>query len=760
MTLRWQDLPEYHAPPLHATRRSTITFVVASAVGGIWSIALAIILTARGESSRRLDETAAWDILTWSGLTIVVSTAIAGAWWCDVRTRNLHLLEGRFPSRNRAIRAWLIPLAVVLLLYGTVLRTDPTEVVDIRPAIVVFCYALAVWRPYSLLRRLFRSMSRVRENGLVIAVGVLQPTAWGALWWQLASNSGTRSGDNFDGLTGIAWASSIALAAAAILVVLIDRAMQRAQDRRIMALQVRDEHRYVRSLGLNPFDAEVYTELAKVKLERTARRSSDIAPVEGAVERPTPTVDDVTRPARGPLRVPDEFVQEAARTARQEPAEVTGPAPIEPTLPPRAIDAADDSEPADAGAVPEDQAAVGDAGRADEPERDLALAATTHEPDRTDQDASEDGAGDDGTGDDGADSPDELDATTLGAPEAARRPRRRWRRGRPEPEVAQPPEPASDTDADPAPSAADPETEPPTAAAAAVASIDPDHPSSPPKGRARRWRRARPVEEPVTAPDSRPSPAGDHEVEPSEDVDVSAQHAPDEPPINTATVMAAEGSRYLAVGSLIAVALCSLWVVVTVIDLSGPVRDGSMSPVDVTRIDRSLAWTTRSVLIALPAQALWTWIATVAGSRIGATDVRASRVGTFAVGSAMFAALAIALEDSSGFDLLALLGAVVCAERALVSTMPLIEWLERRRNVGLVWSIGLGTLALVIVVWGAYQPIEPTASIAVLAFFGFAQSQVAALVAIVAGALTLEYEDEIRSRAIDLSDDEQLADLP
>ncbi len=270
--LRWRELPVYEPPELRPTHVRANAWVVMSLVQSLWCLALFAALWTLDGPDAQLADMPAWSVLQWSELLIVVGLVGAGAAWSLARTENIHLLDGRLPTRARAIRAWVVPVLTGLVAW-LILRLDPTELVDIRPAFAAFFFGVGVWRPYSLIRRLFTSFSLVREDALIASLAIVQPTTWGLLWWRLIDESDVAiESGTLNGLRGLTLAGAVAAVLSSLLTVMIDRRMSRSQLHRIGTLTVRDEHRYLRSIGLDPYQPTVFDALVRARLAREAHR--------------------------------------------------------------------------------------------------------------------------------------------------------------------------------------------------------------------------------------------------------------------------------------------------------------------------------------------------------------------------------------------------------------------------------------------------------------------------------------------------------
>jgi hypothetical protein len=303
MSIRWQDLPEYEPPPLPSPRHSARALV---ATNGGFAFATALMVIAQSSGQAGIDP---WAKVTAVGLWLFLLGA--GWWWSDAVTRSIHLLDGHHPSRARVLRAWTWPLLWIAIAELVILPLDPTEVLDVRPGIAVTGFCLASWRPFSLCRRMLSSLTRVAHDALVISYGVVHITLWYLVWWLVRTPQETDAP-----ISGIAGACVLAAIPAVIGSLALTSAVDHAIAHRILSLRTREEHRYVRSLGLNPFEAKVYLDLVMAKQERERQRG-------------VPMVVDAVR--RGlPNQAPSQPTTTTDKTAATDPlpvADVTKPEP-------------------------------------------------------------------------------------------------------------------------------------------------------------------------------------------------------------------------------------------------------------------------------------------------------------------------------------------------------------------------------------------------------------------------------------------------
>ena len=742
VSIRWQDLPEYRVPVLHRVSKPSIVWQLLCLLDVVAALLLAVAIR-QGWTDVILMVQRFW-------LAGGIAWCAAGAWWSVVRTRNIHLLEGRVPTVGRSVRAWVWPPAWTLLATFTIVQLDPTEPVDIRPAIVVVVFALCAWRPFSLLRRIFTSLSRLRFDELVVSLGAIQILTWLVLWWHAVEIDADDTTSNAArAFQGVAAAAALAFAACVVLVRSIDRAATRAQQHRVLALQTREEHRYVRSLGLNPFKSHVFDEIVRAKLTRERHRreetddddpNAQLAPTPGAISRSlvaarshprwqriSPAFDRLRhtrRKAAVRLTTMSDAVEKrttrAARSSESDPATAasTGPTPH-----PR-------SSAGDAGhIVPIVEAEPPARPTTDEPPATPAVTDyPLSDPDRTRPPVVRSALDVRAAVEPAAVEPAAVEpgAVEPGVDDLPRLPDRRRRE--PAPSGADTP---TDDAVDGVPSEA-------TAGRAGVtepvpveptASRVPDHDS---------------VDAGVAAGDARDDDTGVDVVVDDDD----EQTGDEEDSVPRPRLVALESARLILLAGLVALALSFDWGVIIALDLREPIRGGAISVQDLLRLDRGRNIVNIVLALTLPLQAVWARLASTWARRAGCTTARPRLCGwlaTVSLLSGTTALLGIVSEASPGAVAALLLLATTSAWLSIMSTTRLAVWADSSPTNCRIWATGQLLVTLVHIAIGGTDAVDAQTAIEWLAFLGVALGLVTAVSAVVAGVLALDIEDSIRA---------------
>ena len=272
---------EYVEPELVSLRRPGLAVLGARVTLALWAGALVVVAwLVRLDLDPASASTTSITVVALVGLLVAASTAAVGWWWSDRATQNIHLLEGRFPRRPRCATAWAAPVIWFVALSFTILRLGPTEVVDVRPAIVGMIFAAALWRPYSLVRRILKSLIRV-DSDLAVASGYLLDLAlFGLLWARLSgfpdvlAPSDTGTADTLIGLGAVAAVAAVGNIAVWRLLI---RDVDRAVRHRSVATRTRHDHRQLRLAGIDPLDPKVLLAM------HTIRQETQHSMVAGAV---------------------------------------------------------------------------------------------------------------------------------------------------------------------------------------------------------------------------------------------------------------------------------------------------------------------------------------------------------------------------------------------------------------------------------------------------------------------------------------------
>lgn len=263
------ELPLFDEPIRLSAGVAGWGWIGASVLSAVWALVLGIAaLRVRGSHAGSESAVDDVDRIGLVGVLAAFLVIVAGAWWSDIRARNIRRLNGRLPSRNRAIRTWLYPGLWALCMTVTLLRVSPHPDFDIRPLIVVLGYIASVGRTHSMLRRIFRSLTRIGEDVLIAGYAVVQGAGFGMIWWRLANwpNSVTEiDAGQAEVLIGVSFASALAFSVSSGLSFLIHRSADRSEEYRTRVLSSRHDQLLLRSMGLDPLDATVRMALARFR---------------------------------------------------------------------------------------------------------------------------------------------------------------------------------------------------------------------------------------------------------------------------------------------------------------------------------------------------------------------------------------------------------------------------------------------------------------------------------------------------------------
>ena len=228
------------------------------------------------------------------GVIVVLSLALTGWLWSDHLVRTLIQLDGRKPTRLRSATAWWSPVLISLALAVLVVPLEPTSPADIWPAIIVVVFAFVMWRPYTLVRRVFFSLTRLRSDSLIASGYILDVITFGLLWWRLSLLGDGVSGGGVDILVGALGAAAISMTLSAVVWRSLLRAADKGVAHRRASQRTRYEHRMLRLRGVDPTDPEVWWELVQ---RRADKEREAAAAAEEAERAEFPTVDDLIETA-------------------------------------------------------------------------------------------------------------------------------------------------------------------------------------------------------------------------------------------------------------------------------------------------------------------------------------------------------------------------------------------------------------------------------------------------------------------------------
>lgn len=156
--------------------------VIARVAALFWVVA--ILLAALDEQSGSVDiDSSTIALLGRIGIGIVALLVVSGWAWCDQLVRAQPRLDDPRPGRLRCVFAWLATPIVVTMIAILIVPLDPTEPVDIRPAVIAASFGLAMWQPYGLIRRILRSSTHKRSDVLVTTAYTIDIAGFGIIWW-------------------------------------------------------------------------------------------------------------------------------------------------------------------------------------------------------------------------------------------------------------------------------------------------------------------------------------------------------------------------------------------------------------------------------------------------------------------------------------------------------------------------------------------------------------------------------------------------
>jgi hypothetical protein len=308
----------------------------------VWAFTLGAVAARSADDVESLDR--AVRTLTLIGVAIAALWFLLGAVWSVLRTRNILRLDGRYPTRWRAVRVWMYAPAWIVLMTFTLVRLEPNPDLDVRPPIIVVGFVLAMLPIYRIVQRVFRSLVRVRPDAATLVLFVVDTIAFGLIWWRIATwpeRAVDIGSTTTDLLTSAAFAAAIALLVGLLAAVYLDLETDRAEDTRLLALRTRHDHRIARLQGLDPLESATRWALW------TARQAADraaadalVAPPLSATAPPAPTtiepvgivVDPLADPPT-PMRLESWSTEIQPGPALPAAAEHVGPAPEPDTTP-------------------------------------------------------------------------------------------------------------------------------------------------------------------------------------------------------------------------------------------------------------------------------------------------------------------------------------------------------------------------------------------------------------------------------------------
>ncbi len=291
------DLPEFEPPKLLKVHGLGYAWIALRVITTLWAIALGIAaVLVRNDAEAGFSDGAIVAKVGFVGALIAYALTVVGGFWSVRLTMNVHRLEGRYPTRNRAVRAWLYPGLWAGLMALTLVRAEPNADFDIRPLIIVTGFMITMWRPYALVRRIFLSLTRTSVDALIGVMYVLDVAGFGLIWWRVANwpevltptNAGTA-----DVMIGVGFATAVAFAAAGLVVILLVRAAETGQAHRMVVLRTRHDHRIARTLGLDPLDEAVRWALVEVRRQQEARAVAAAAAQAGYDDRSVEAIEQL-----------------------------------------------------------------------------------------------------------------------------------------------------------------------------------------------------------------------------------------------------------------------------------------------------------------------------------------------------------------------------------------------------------------------------------------------------------------------------------
>jgi hypothetical protein len=660
------------------------------------------------------------------------------------------------------------------------LRMKPTDVFDIRPTIVVGLISLTMWRPYSLIRRILATLSRLRSDALIGSGYVFDLSAFGVLWWQLASwPAAGKPVDpgQADVLLGVSAAAAIGLGLGLGVWILITLDVERAEADRLLALRTRHDHRHLRLRGINPMDPEVRWALLRIRqeeeLERRASHAADREPIPDA---PVRSMAEERQPvARAVEQVPIDPVEVAPvalSTPPEQPIRLR-PEPISEEWP--QVERQPVAGPPDEASPDEITPLVAEILEGDASDQiiaelvgEIAASETSAQiiAELADEVASEEPSGI-------AVEPVALESASeadLGASELpetrpatdiAARLRDRLTSGRVTRAHGSTDPTIHPVDDEPVSrlarrldmAAAEDEAGQRELSMARLASADPGGSDSDDFA-SRRDR----FEERVHASEegSRPRRTllerlGEYGITPDVSggepvIPLADEFRNEEQRWIPPRLYELEAVRYLLLVGIVVVAATSAWIVTRTVSASGDLVDGDIALGHLDQINVARGAFVTSLSGTLGLVTLWCAVFVTHARRAGAPNTREWRI--YSLLALVFALNIVTFfVDGDSRDTPSLLCVMVCLAAAMVAVTlvsPFARWLGRRTIGLVVWSAGLAFVAVISWLGGLQRPIEATDAVEALTFVAALQTIATAVVVVIAALSTSDLEDAIR----------------
>jgi hypothetical protein len=270
------EFPPFQSPELRPTRHVKWAMIGSRALMLSWAVVTALRIDAAADDPIPRSPSGTVTAIGW---LIVAMWFGAVARWSWLRTTNVHRLEGRFPTRTRSAVVWVYPAIWVALMGVTLVPASPNPDFDYRPPIIVGGFILTMLSGYRIVHRIFKSLVRMPPTATCVAFYLVDVMAFGLIWWRVTSWTG-RDGIaplDADLDLGILVAASVALAVGMVITWFLDRAADRGQEIRLLALRTRYDHRMARLNGLDPMNPQTRYALmlARRAAERAAHRPVD-----------------------------------------------------------------------------------------------------------------------------------------------------------------------------------------------------------------------------------------------------------------------------------------------------------------------------------------------------------------------------------------------------------------------------------------------------------------------------------------------------